>query len=241
LQQLTVNTITKNALQSVFNELSAKLSPKTVKSIYGFFSAVIKEATGNVYKINLPKQYKRIYNTPDEELSKKILALVKNTDLEIPVVLALRCGLRISEVCGLKWKNVTADYIVIDNVIVSYGAGKFEKKPKTFAGNRKVPITPDIFELLSSAPRNTEYVINKNAKAIGAQFRRFLKSNDLPPMRFHDLRHGFASAMAVMGIPEAYAMAIGGWETPNVLHSIYEQTFEKQKEEFNLKIQNYFT
>ncbi len=240
LQEKNVNKISKTDLQVAFNELAAKLSPKTVSAFYGFFSSVIFEFTGERFNTNLPKIKKRIYNTPDAETGKKILEAVSGTDIELPVNLALRCGLRISEVCGLKWENVFDDYILIDNVIVSFGKDKIEKSPKSNAGTRKLPITPDIKALIDKQPHINDYVYQKNAKAIESAFRKLLKRKNIPHCRFHDLRHGFASSMAAMGIPERYAMSMGGWDTSKVLHEIYEQTFTDLQFEYARKIDDYF-
>ena len=68
----------------------------------------------------------------------------------MPVNLALKCGLRISEVCGLKWSAIHDDYIVIDNVIVSFGKEQIEKAPKSSAGKRKIPVSKDVLSLINS-------------------------------------------------------------------------------------------
>lgn len=175
------------------------------------------------------------------QTSLKILEACKDTEIELPVTLALRLGLRISEICGLKWSAVYDDYIVIDNVIVSFGTEEYEKSPKSSAGNRKIPLPPDIKDLINKQPKTNDYVVQKNSKAIGAMFRRVLEKNNLPHCRFHDLRHATASAMALLNIPDRYAMKIGGWDSPDVLHSIYQQTFTKEELAFSKMLSDFFT
>lgn len=239
LQKMQVNKITHSQIQNAFNELAAKLSPKTIKNVFGMFQAAMGDDMPKG-KIVLPKIYKPTYNTPDITQGKKILELVKNTDIELPVNLALRCGLRISEICGLKWSAVTDGYISIDNVIVAFGTDKIEKPPKSAAGKRKIPITPEIKKLIDNQPRVNDYVCQKDANAIRVAFSRLLKRNGIEHIKFHELRHAFASNMALLGIPEAYAKAIGGWDTSAVMHNIYEQTYAKQQEEFSHKIQQIY-
>lgn len=154
--------------------------------------------------------------------------------------MALKCGLRISEISGLKWSAVHDNYIIIDNVLVAFGAGTYEKKPKSSAGNRKIPITPEIKALIDKQPKTSEYVVPLNPNAIRARFNKLLQKNDLPHIKFHELRHAFASNMALLGIPEAYAKSIGGWDTGAVLHGIYEQIFFEQEKEFIEKVQNFY-
>lgn len=241
LQGKKLSNINQNALQAEINELSGRLSPKSVRSIWGLFSASIKHATGESITVTLPKKQKKIYSTPDLSMALKILSACKGTEIELPVTLALRMGLRISEVCGLKWSAVHDDYIVIDNVIVTYGKEQYEKSPKSAAGNRKIPLPPDIKELIDKQPKVDDYIVRKSAKAIEDMFRRILAKNEIPHCRFHDLRHATASAMALLNIPDRYAMKIGGWDSPDVLRSVYQQTFSKEELAFSKTLSDFFT
>lgn len=241
LQDKKLSNISQNMLQAEINELSGKLSPKSVRSIWGLISATIKHSTGETINIVLPKKQKIIYATPDLQTALKILEVCKGTEIELPVTLALKFGLRVSEICGLKWSAIYDDYIVIDNVIVSYDTEKYEKSPKSAAGNRKIPLPPDVKALIYAQPKINDYVIQKNGNAIGAMFRRILDKNNIPRCRFHDLRHAAASAMALLNIPDRYAMKIGGWDTPEVLHSIYQQTFTQEELSFSKMLSEFFT
>ena len=240
LQKQSISKITLNALQAEVNRMALTHSPKTVKCAYGLIAAAIKEVTGQTLTVKLPKAKKIVYATPDQKTAQDILAAARGTDIELPITLALRLGMRVSEICGLKWEAVHDDYIVIDNVIVDYGTERYEKLPKSAAGLRKVPLPEDIKALIEAQPKTDEYVYHKNAKAIGAAFRRLLEKNNIPHCRFHDLRHANASAMAMLGIPERYAMAIGGWDTPSVLRQIYQQTFTEAEKDFAKRLDKYF-
>lgn len=65
LQSRKLSNITKNMLQSEVNELSGKLSPKSVASARGLISAVIKHSMGETVTVMLPKKQRIIYATPD--------------------------------------------------------------------------------------------------------------------------------------------------------------------------------
>ncbi len=65
LQSRKLSNITKNMLQSEINELSGKLSPKSVASARGLISAVIKHSMGETVTVMLPKKQRIIYATPD--------------------------------------------------------------------------------------------------------------------------------------------------------------------------------
>lgn len=240
LQKRKLSTLSEYVLQLEINKLSGSLSPKSVRSIWGLVSAAIKHSTKETIKITLPQKQKLIYATPDMQTAAKILEACKDTKIELPVTLALRLGLRMSEICGLKWSAVRGEYIIINNVVVDYGKEKFEKKPKTTAGNRKIPLPEDIKNLIYAQPQVNEYVVQPNSKAIGAMFRRILAKNNIPHCRFHDLRHANASVMALLNIPDKYAMKIGGWENLEVLRSIYQQTFTAEEIAFSKMVSDFF-
>lgn len=63
------------------------------------------------------------------------------------------------------------------------------------------------------------------------KFVRLLEKNGLPHMTFHNLRHINASVMAMLKIPDKYAMERGGWRTDNVMKRVYTHTFSWQRNE----------
>ena len=48
-------------------------------------------------------------------------------------------------------------------------------------------------------------------------FERAVRVAGLSPFRFHDLRHRFASRLALQGANDRTLMALGGWKAPAML------------------------
>lgn len=67
-----------------------------------------------------------------------------------------------------------------------------------------------------------------------------LKRNNLPHMTFHDLRHVNASVMALLQIPDKYAMERGGWKTDSTMKGVYTHTFSKARKDVDETIDSYF-
>ncbi len=59
-------------------------------------------------------------------------------------------------------------------------------------------------------------------------------------MSFHDLRHMNASVMAMLQIPEKYALERGGWKTDAVMKNVYTHTFSKERKKVDGIIDSYF-
>lgn len=60
-------------------------------------------------------------------------------------------------------------------------------------------------------------LIELSRHSIYMKWKRLLERNNLPHMSFHDLRHVNASVMALLKIPDKYAMERGGWKTDSVM------------------------
>lgn len=59
-------------------------------------------------------------------------------------------------------------------------------------------------------------------------------------IRFHDLRHYYASLMLSLGVPDKYAMARMGHATPNMLKNVYQHIMDDKDKEVSLAINQYF-
>ena len=67
-----------------------------------------------------------------------------------------------------------------------------------------------------------------------------IRKTGLPYITFHDLRHINASVMALLKIPDNYAMERGGWKTDRVMKETYTHTFSEPREQFDDLIDSYF-
>lgn len=239
LMSVKIDKISKNDINHEINKMLNNHAAKTVKSAAAFFVSVIYYFTGNRLNVEMPKKQKTIYNTPDEVVLNSIITASKGTDIEVPVLLAAWLGLRLSEICGLKWSKIHDDYIIIDNAIVVSNGKASEGTPKTASSVRKVLLPKYIRDVLNKLPKKTDYVITIHYSTIGKKFRKLLKDNNIPHCRFHDLRHANASMMLKV-MPDKYAMERGGWETQTTLQTIYQQTFSSEQAAYSKKFDNYF-
>ena len=227
-----ISKLTEADVQNEVNKMAKTLSPKTIRNAYG----LLRSATKIDFEITLPKKRKTAYRTPNIAGIRYILEQTANTPIEVPVLLALWCGLRLSEIRGLKWSKVFPDHIVIDTAILDVDGVPTEKSTKTTESNRVIESPKYVYEKIMSQPQDTEYVTNLSGHAIYQRFQR-LTGNIC---RFHDLRHANASVMMMLGIPDTYAMERGGWETESIYKKTYAQTISEERERVNQRIDNYF-
>ena len=232
INRIRVSKLTADDVQREINDLAATLSPKSVRNIYG----LLKAATEIEFKIALPQKKKPKTKTPSVAEIKMILEKTKGTTIEVPVLLALWCGLRMSEIRGLRWDHVFPDRIVIDRAIVDVDGVPTLKGTKTEGSERVIEISPYLYQKIQQAPHISEYVTTMNGKNIHHKFVRCTGHI----CRFHDLRHANASVMMMLGVPDNVAMERGGWETESIYKKTYADIFDEERKKANRKIDAFF-
>ena len=241
--KIRINNLSQSIVQGFVNDLAKSLSPKGVSNVYHFLTAALKPY-GVLYNVMLPQKQKHEISIPTEEEIKEIIAAVKNTDMEIPVLLAAHMGLRRSEICALKWTDIdfTSHTLKINKaVVINEFNNIVEKTTKTTSSTRILKIPLSVFNVLENNKQENGNVCNVKLSEITKRFARILKRNGIDHFRFHDLRHYNASVMLALGIPDKYAMEIMGHSTNNMLKTVYQHTMENKRMEINNVLDNYFS
>lgn len=99
-----------------------------------------------------------------------------------------------------------------------------------------------IYALIQQVPHQsgTDHIVSFTPNTIRKRFKKLLEAHGLEEIRFHDLRHIFASTTAMLNIPEKYAMEMGGWSTPDVYKNVYQETFDSERNKADSVIDGYF-
>lgn len=217
------------------------ISPKTVANEYGLVTAVLNRYEPDINcSVRLPQKKVRIKELPDPET---ILQIVKGTNIELPVLLAMWLSFSESEILGLtKSKSINGDYISIVEVVVTVN-NKPLRKDTAKNGNRIRPhrIPPYIKALIDQLPDDQDELVNISGNALYLRFKRLMKKNGIEGMTFHDLHHLNASIMAMLQIPDKYAQERGGWKTDHVMKRVYTHTFSRERIRVDNIINNYFS
>lgn len=201
----------------VFRKFKEGHKHKTVHDIVAVLKAIEKYSAKHYltpipdWDIKMPSTTE-IKKLPTLSLSehKRLLSFISNNPdyHNIGILISLCTGMRIGEVCGLRWADVSLSRRVIT---VNRTAGRIydiEKKctrnilstPKTKNSNREIPISPILFKALSCIKQSSygEYVVGEGNKACDPRnyreyFKRLLKKQGMTQIVFHGLRHTFAT------------------------------------------------
>ena len=247
LQPMPLDTITAPQIQVAINTLAAKRSPKTVRNVHGFVSAVLGMFRPDIsLATTLPQKKKSEIMIPTEDEIKRLFDIVENTPMEIPVLLAACCGMRRSEICALKWDDIdfTKGTITIDQALVLNIDHEFvEKTTKTEAGTRTIRMFPLVAEALTRHKENAETTdgyIAIRPDGVSNRFYRIIRSNGFPLYRFHDLRHYTVSVMLSLGVPPNYIAGYVGHDGTRMVETVYGHLMASRKTTVEDQMQGYF-
>ena len=234
------------------------LSPKTVRDILAVLRSILKYATKHypalfstveiVYPKN-PKKEMRVL-TKDEQTD-FITFLLKDTDeCKFGVLLALLTGMRIGEVCALKWKNIdlAERFIRVTHTmqrlknLTDRSQGKTKiliSDPKSESSVRIIPLTslalqickehfaenPDAFVLTGSAEQYIE------PRTLQNKLKKYTETCGLKGVHFHVLRHTFATRCVEVGFEIKSLSEILGHASPQITLERYVHSSLQLKRE----------
>ena len=202
---LKLSEIQQEDVQNVISDLSKAKSPKTVRNYHGLISSVI--GTNLALNTTMPQKIQPELYIPSDNEIQSLVDAVKNTELEIPVLLGAFCMMRRGEICGLSMSDIQGNIIHIHHSLVLGTDKKWHlKAPKTETSDRYIEAPAFVTDRIREVGRIT----NLNPHSITIMFQRVLDRNNINHFRFHDLRHYSASIRHALGIPDAYIMADGG-------------------------------
>ncbi|WP_285814902.1 tyrosine-type recombinase/integrase, partial [Thomasclavelia cocleata] len=237
-----------------------KLSTSTVRGIVYVIKSVILFAQKQGYikafclQIDIPSNETKSIRalTREEQSTLEFHTRLKLDTISLAVLICLYTGLRIGEVCALRWEDIDLNnkYIVVNKTVqriqqhhVPYRASKtvlITTPPKTNKAIRKIPISSVLYPILNEYREqnyhgNKHYVlVNKNDDMIDPcsiqyKFKELIKKLKITPVTFHGLRHTFATRCIEVGMDIKTLSEILGHSNVSTTMSIYVHSTEQQK------------
>jgi integrase len=221
----TINDFTDKKLEEGGLRHKAGLSPAYVRSILLIVTSVIKYAEqekmcqpihGTVYKPLVEKKELTILSTREQHRLQQFL--MNHMDhTAIGILISLNTGLRIGEVCALRWtdldfqQNIIHVRATVARVKCKQGDSPKTRlildKPKTKASLRDIPIPSMLVSLLRDQKdlANGEFVVSDGTgfvspRTFSYRFHRVLDKSGVSPINYHALRHTFATRCIELGM-----------------------------------------
>lgn len=242
LMSVKLKRLSSETVQRELNKEARRLSPKSIANIWALFKAAVKSAAPYLeFEVKLPQKRKTEMRIPTNDQLLELFEAFEGMKVEIPVLIAATCGLRRGEIAALNLAE-DVDYercvISVTKAISRNDEGEWVVGgTKTYSSTRIVEAPGWVVDKLRLA-RDAGYEF-QTPDAISNSFAKMCKKHGMK-IRFHDLRHYYASLMLSLGVPDKYAMARMGHATPNMLKNVYQHIMDDKDKEVSLAINQYF-
>lgn len=204
----------------VLQKLDCGLSIKTVKDILIVLKMVMKFGVKNEWMSYCEWDVKYPTTETNKEIEvltvahhKKILDFIKQnfTFRNLGIYISLTTGLRIGEICGLKWSDINTDNgtITVNRTIERIYIVEGERKhtelvintPKTKNSCREIPMNKELLAMVKPLKKvvNTDFYVLTNEdkptepRTYRNYYHRLMARLGIPRLKYHGLRHSFAT------------------------------------------------
>ena len=219
LQRLYKTLLTKGRVDRLESKGQPRgLSPKTVRNIHQILSSALKLAqeqriilTNPAEGCALPKVEHREMKTLPVEQLQSFLREAKDSGVFELYYLELATGLRRGELLGLKWEDIDLEHgdLRVRRQIARINGRVVEAPLKTKNAYRTLPLAEDTVSILKEQKKkvgSSPWVFPSatggpiSPDSVLHMLHRVLKRAGLPKVRFHDLRHTFATLALQNGV-----------------------------------------
>ena len=230
-------------------KINSGLSAKYVSDIIIVFKSMARYAAkvhsyaNPLENVIMPKKEEK----PRQLLSKEEQArlcryvLMNPDSTKIAVMLSYYTGLRIGEVCGLKWCDIDLSQGILNverTVQRVYENGSTRiliDTPKSKSSVRTIPLPKFVIDIMRQhKDGNAAFVLSGDDKPVEPRtlqnrFKSLLKKVDLPSTNYHSLRHMFATNCIALGFDIKTLSEILGHSTVEITLNRYVHSSMERK------------
>ena len=261
LDYLKINRITIASVEKFINDRQAQwMNLGTLRKILVTLGQILSYAVRHKYLDHNPlseaerprgqgkeKQDESIRILTPAQLN-AFLGQVDNQKYYILFMLAVFTGARQGELLGLKWGDIDWPACQI-NIQRTFNKGRFFAT-KTKSSNRKIDLGPMVVTELKkwklACPQNSLDLVFPNgaggpinySNLVRRHYHPALKTAGLPRIRFHDLRHTYASLLINQGENLKYIQTQLGHSSPTVTLNVYAHLMKPTNQEAACRLEN---
>lgn len=263
-----VDLITPTVIEGYINELlthgrldgKGGLSPKTATEILTIIKTVIDHAQYLGYgvsmtpsKINIKKKENHIRVLSASEQQQLERVLLTNIDtVKFGVLLSLYTGIRLGELCALRWDcvDLKSGIIKVQQTMqrIQNTDPTEERRtkiiftdPKTQNSSRTIPLPAAVLLIANSFQASpTSFVLTGSPekyiepRTMQNHFKRIIRESGIPNVNYHALRHTFATRCVEVGFEIKTLSEILGHATVNItLNRYVHSSFELKRQNMN--------
>ena len=182
-----------------------------------------------------------------EEIQRLLIQAREDGCYEL-LLLELSTGLRRGEICALKWDdlNLKTGTLKVERQVHRVNGELVVSQPKTKASNRSIILPPPVLAVLKAYKKSatTQWMFPSPVKedspqdptAVRKRLSTILKRAECKHIRFHDLRHTFATASLEHGMDVKTLSTIIGHVSSSTTLNIYAHVTDEMQRTAAAKI-----
>ena len=240
----------------VLQKIESGMSVKSVKDILIVLKMVMKFGVKNEWMNYSEWDIKYPTSSTNNELEvlsianhRKILNYIQShfTFTGLGIYISLSTGLRIGEICALKWSdiNVVDGTITVSRTIERIYIIEGEKKhtelvintPKTKNSCREIPISKELLAIIKPLKKVVNedlYVLTNDERPTEPRtyrnyYNRLMTKLDIPKLKYHGLRHSFATRCIEAGCDYKTVSVLLGHSNISTTLNLYVHPNMEQK------------
>lgn len=251
------NSLPEHSVQAfVLHKIESGLSTKSVKDILIVLKMVmkfgVKKEWMTYYEWDIkypPSSENKVLDVLSVTNHRKILNHIQShfTFMGLGIYISLSTGLRIGEICALKWSdiNVTDGILTVNRTIERIYIIEGEKKhtelvintPKTKNSCREIPMNKELLGMLKPLKKvvNDDYYILTNderptePRTYRNYYKKLMEKLDIPKLKYHGLRHSFATRCIEVGCDYKTVSVLLGHSNISTTLNLYVHPNMEQK------------
>ncbi len=244
--------ITKEQVQGFVDELTFKLAPKTVRSVFSVLRLGLEAAcdkkliSSEVYtKIKLPKVVKKevkVFTKQEQRAIEQFIESSENPNY-IGILICFYTGIRIGELCALEYENIDLKRGILSVRHTVYRVKNKDKgkktvvtitTPKSPSSIRDIPLPKFLIDKLKNNQTGSGFVIHRDGKFIepnvySRRYKAILSELDIAYRKYHSTRHTFATRALEIGMDIKTLSEILGHSSPTVTLNLYAHSLPEHK------------